>query len=233
MAALLGTTEAIVRIVSRGQVYEQVYLVNDSDESGSKLSQGLENALIGIYRTSLDLLADSGSLFSQNTARRTLEAILNPGNVSGGLSSLATQEDELLRDVQACETRRSAAADDRMVGMLDCLNAPLVRVDENVQMLLDKTTEQELNDLLKQISTVQFGKHHDNVKTSRTPGTGEWLLENEAFRRWEETDSSGIFWLQGSRPCLPSHISITIMLTYISWYRKDIPHIASCRPNQG
>ncbi|KAJ5329610.1 Pfs NACHT and ankyrin domain protein [Penicillium brevicompactum] len=198
MGALLGTTEAIVRIVSRGQVYEQVYLNNDSDEAESKLSQGLENALIGIYRTSLDLLADSGSLFSQNTARRTLEAILNPGNVSGGLSSLSAQEDELLRDVQACETRRSAAADDRMIGMLDCLNAPLVRVDENVQKLLDKTDENDRQDLLEKISTVKFGKHHDNVRETRTPGTGEWLLQNEAFHHWEETSSSGIFWLQGS-----------------------------------
>jgi hypothetical protein len=33
------------------------------------------------------------------------------------------QEDELLRDVQACESRRSAQADDRMIGMLDRLNA--------------------------------------------------------------------------------------------------------------
>ncbi|KAL3477404.1 ankyrin repeat-containing domain protein [Aspergillus californicus] len=198
MGALLGTTEAIVRIVSRGQVYEQVYLVNDCDEAGSKLSQSLEGALIGIYRTSLDLLADSGSLFSQNTARRTLEAILNPGNVSGGLSALAAQEDELLRDVQACESRRSAAADDRMIGMLDCLNAPLVRVDENVQKLLDWTDEEDRKELLKQISAVQFGKHHDNVKETRTPGTGEWLLQDKDFQRWEETKSSGIFWLQGS-----------------------------------
>ncbi|CAG7925132.1 unnamed protein product [Penicillium olsonii] len=197
MGALLGTTESIVRIVSRGQVYEQVYLVN-STEDGGKLSQGLEGALIGIYRTSLDLLADSGSLFSQNTARRTLEAILNPGNVSGGLSSLAAQEDELLRDVQACETRRSAAADDRMIGMLDCLNAPLVRVDENVQKLLDKTDEDERMALLQKISPLHFGKHHDNVRETRTPGTGEWLLQDGSFRQWEESTSSGIFWLQGS-----------------------------------
>ncbi|CAG7956910.1 unnamed protein product [Penicillium salamii] len=197
MGALLGTTESIVRIVSRGQVYEQVYLVNSS-EDGGKLSQGLEGALIGIYKTSLDLLADSGSLFSQNTARRTLEAILNPGNVSGGLSSLAAQEDELLRDVQACETRRSAAADDRMIGMLDCLNAPLVRVDENVQKLLDKTDEEERMKLLQKISPLQFGKPHDNVRETRTPGTGEWLLQDGDFRRWEESTSSGIFWLQGS-----------------------------------
>lgn len=202
MGALLGTTEAIVRIVSRGQVYEQVYLVNDSSEAGSKLSQSLEGALIGIYRTSLDLLADSGSLFSQNTARRTLEAILNPGNVSGGLSALASQEDELLRDVQACESRRSAAADDRMIGMLDLLNAPLIRVDENVQKLLEHTEEEHRMKLLQKISPVQFGKHHDNVKETRTPGTGEWLLNSQELQRWEEENSSGMFWLQGSRKLL-------------------------------
>lgn len=211
MGALLGTTEKIVRIVSRGQVYEQVYLVAGSETSSDKLSQSLEGALTGIYRTSLDLLADSGDLFTKNTARRTLEAVLNPGNVSGGLSDLAAQEDELLRDVQACESRRSAAADDRMIGMLDCLNAPLVRVDENVQKLLDRTNKRDRMDLLKSVSTVQFGQQHDDVKQRRTPGTGEWLLQDQAFNGWEESNQTGIFWLQGSRefsmifdgPCIP------------------------------
>ncbi|KAH8422320.1 uncharacterized protein LDX57_000077 [Aspergillus melleus] len=122
MAALLGTTEKLGRIISRGQIYEQVYLVNAPGSTEDKLSESLESALIRIYSTSLDLPAVSGDL-SKNTAHRTLEALVNPGHLSSGLSALAQQEDELLRDVQACETRRSAAADDRMIVMLDALNA--------------------------------------------------------------------------------------------------------------
>lgn len=199
MAALLGATEKIVRIVSRGQVYEQVYLSNVPGSPEDKLSKGLQDALLRIYTTSLELLADSGGLFSKNTAHRTLDAILNPGNVSSGLSALAQQEDELLRDVQACETRRSAAADDRMIGMLDALNAPLTRVDKNVQTLLEGMEKEGRIALLEWISSVPFGDHHGNVKEGRTPGTGEWLLQDSNFCSWEEASSSGIFWLQGSR----------------------------------
>ncbi|GAQ39380.1 Pfs, NACHT and Ankyrin domain protein [Aspergillus niger] len=198
MAALLGATEKIVRIVSRGQVYEQVYLSNVPGSPEDKLSKGLQDALLRIYTTSLELLADSGGLFSKNTAHRTLDAILNPGNVSSGLSALAQQEDELLRDVQACETRRSAAADDRMIGMLDAMNAPLTRVDKNVQTLLEGMEKEGRIALLEWISSVPFGDHHGNVKEGRTPGTGEWLLQDSNFCSWEEASSSGIFWLQGS-----------------------------------
>ncbi|KAF7175044.1 hypothetical protein CNMCM7691_005512 [Aspergillus felis] len=198
MAALLAVTEKVVRIVSRGQVYEQVYLIDTSGTSEDKLSKSLQDALVKIYSTSLELLADSADLFSTNTARRTLKAILNPGHVSGGLSALAEQEDELLRDVQACESRRSAQADDRMIGMLDRLNAPLTRVDENVQSLLGQISQSHRTVLLEWISPIKFGEHHYNVKEKRTPGTGEWLLQNERFRDWEKTSSSGIFWLQGS-----------------------------------
>lgn len=201
MAALLGTTEKVVRIISRGQVYEQVYLIDTPGAPEDKLSKNLQDALVKIYSTSLELLADSGDLFSKNTARRTLEAIFNPGHISGGLSDLAEQEDELLRDVQACESRRSAQADNRMIGMLNALNAPLTRVDENVQHLLEQVDEGERIGLLEWISPIPFGKHHDNVKDKRTSGTGEWLLQNQEFRTWEETNKSGIFWLQGSRKC--------------------------------
>ncbi|KAL4894380.1 ankyrin repeat-containing domain protein [Aspergillus ambiguus] len=198
MAALLGATEKIVRIISRGQVYEQVYLSNVPGSPEDKLSKGLQDSLLKIYTTSLELLADSGGLFSKNTARRTLDALLNPGSVSSGLSSLAAQEDDLLRDVQACESRRSAAADNRMVGMLDALNAPMTRVDKNVQTLLEGMEKQRRIELLEWISPVPFGDHHGNVKERRTPGTGEWLLRDESFCKWERADSSGVFWLQGS-----------------------------------
>ncbi|RAK82850.1 hypothetical protein BO79DRAFT_260794 [Aspergillus costaricaensis CBS 115574] len=109
----------------------------------------------------------------------------------------STEEHEL-RDVQACETRRSAAADDRMIGMLDALNAPLTRVDKNVQTLLEGMEKEGRIALLEWISSVPFGDHHGNVKEGRTPGTGEWLLQDSDFCSWEEASSSGIFWLQGS-----------------------------------
>ena len=197
MAALLATTEKIVRVISRGQVYESVYLKNTPATPTDNLSKNLKGALTTIYTTSLDLLAESGSLFSKNTAKRTLQALINPGKVSGGLSAISEQEDDLMRDVSACEVRRSANADDSMIGMLDALNAPMKRVDEGIQHLLQNMDEGKRIEMLEWISPVPFGKNHNNVKEKRTPGTGVWLLQHEDFRKWEQSGSS-IFWLQGS-----------------------------------
>ncbi|KAF7162457.1 hypothetical protein CNMCM5623_007748 [Aspergillus felis] len=103
--ALLATTERVVRITSRAQVNENVYLPQDPDAELSPVQTNLEAALVTIYKTALDLLAESGTLLSASTARRTLEAIVNPGKAKGNLSSLVEQEDELLRGVQACESQ--------------------------------------------------------------------------------------------------------------------------------
>lgn len=164
MGALLATTEKIVRITSRGQVYEQVYLPQDPSASLDSIQQSLESALTQIYTSSLDLLAESGKLFSSGAARRTLEAIVHPGKMSGSLADLGAQEDELLRDTQACESRRSAEADDRMIKMLQAFNDPLNRMDEGISHLLEHMNQSDRIEMLEWISPVPFGKHHDNVK---------------------------------------------------------------------
>lgn len=211
MGALLATTEKIVRITSRGQVYEQVYLPQDPSASLDSIQQSLESALTQIYTSSLDLLAESGKLFSSGTARRTLEAIVHPGKMSGSLADLGAQEDELLRDTQACESRRSAEADDRMIKMLQAFNDPLNRMDEGISHLLEHMNQSDRIEMLEWISPVPFGKHHDNVKEKRTPGTGEWLLQHHDFRDWEEKKSPVLFWLQGSPGTGKTYLTSTVI----------------------
>ncbi|KAI9043149.1 putative ferric reductase transmembrane component [Aspergillus affinis] len=208
MAALLTTTEKIVSVISRGQVYENVYLKNQT--VADDLSKNLQSALTRIYSTSLDLLADSGGLFSKKTASRTLHAILNPGKASGGISSINSQEDDLMRDVSACEVRRSANADDSMIEMLNALNAPMKQVDEGIQHLLTKMKAKERIQMLEWISAIPFGKNHNNVKGRRTPDTGKWLLEHDDFRNWDQGESS-IFWLQGSLGTGKTYLTSTVI----------------------
>ncbi|CEN61006.1 hypothetical protein ASPCAL07675 [Aspergillus calidoustus] len=198
MCALLATTERIVRITSRGQVYEQVYLPTEPGVEMQSIQKQLEGALLQIYTTSLELLADSGKLLDSNTARRTIEAIVNPGKFQGQLSGLKEDEEELLLDVQACEVQRSSDADNTMIDMLKTFNDPIVRIDEGVAHLLAHMNESDRIEMLEWISPVPFGKHHDGVSEDRTPGTGDWLLTHEDFRKWETKNSSLLFWLQGS-----------------------------------
>ncbi|KAL3460118.1 ankyrin repeat-containing domain protein [Aspergillus heterothallicus] len=198
MCALLATTERIVRITSRGQVYEQVYLPTEPGVELQSIQKQLEAALLKIYTTSLELLADSGKLLDSNTVRRTIEAIVNPGKFQGQLSGLKEDEEELLLDVQACEVQRSSDADNTMIDMLKTFNDPILRVDEGVAHLLAHMNESDRIEMLEWISPVPFGKHHDGVSEDRTPGTGDWLLKHEDYQDWEKYASSLLFWLQGS-----------------------------------
>ncbi|KAJ5352349.1 hypothetical protein N7452_001323 [Penicillium brevicompactum] len=222
MGALLAATERIVRITSRGQVYEQVYLPQARDTPLDGVQKGLESSLLQIYTTSLDLLVRSGDLLSAGTAKRTLEAIVNPGQVSDSVSDLGKQEDELLRDVQACESKRSAAADERTNAMLEALNAPMTRIDEGVSRLLQHMNESERISMLEFISPIPFGKHHDNIKEERVPGTGEWLMQNAEFRSWEDKSSSGLFWLHGSPGTGKTYVTSRVV-DHIQDRMSDLP----------
>lgn len=196
MCALLASVEKIVRIVNRGRVYELVYTPENTPEDALQI---LQAALVKLYKALLELLANSSKLFSENTAKRTVYAILNPNKTSGILSTVAERETDLGRDVQACESRRSSAINNRLVKMLHGLNAPLTRVDKGVCALLEHVDENERLEILEWISAIPYGKHHNAVKESRTFHTCEWLLQHERFREWEDTSSSAVLWLQGSR----------------------------------
>ncbi|KAL5331179.1 hypothetical protein ACEPPN_000708 [Leptodophora sp. 'Broadleaf-Isolate-01'] len=70
--------------------------------------------------------------------------------------------------------------------------------DPRVSDLLERVEEKEQLEILKWISPIEYGKHHNRVKEDRTPDTCEWLLEDGRFRKWEDASSSVILWLQGS-----------------------------------
>lgn len=69
----------------------------------------------------------------------------------------------------------------------------MARVDAGVSHLLNRVDENERGELLKWISKVPFGKHHDEIREKRTPGTGDWLIQREDFNSWKDRDSSVLF----------------------------------------
>ncbi|KAJ5902125.1 hypothetical protein N7495_002653 [Penicillium taxi] len=148
MVAMLATTEKIVRAISRGQVCG-LFILKVCPLRDDELCKNLESGLTASYTTSLDLLTESEVLFSTDTAKHTLEAILNPRKPPGSVSTFSEQEDELLRDVEACETRRKINADDGMIGMLHTLNTSIAGMDEDIQHLLQNANEHECIEMLE------------------------------------------------------------------------------------
>jgi hypothetical protein len=227
MCALLASTERIVRIIKRGQVYELVYTIENTPKVAL---ENLRSALVELYSASLKLLANSKDLLSKNSAARTVYAILNPGESADLFSKLADMETRLGSEVQACESGRSAAADASLLDLLRGLDAPLTRVDETVCTLLEQVNANEQLEILEWISAIPYRKHHNTVKEARAADTCRWLLERNRFREWEDTSSSVILWLQGSRKSAVTLRLRDWKLTFVSRRRQDFPHVNGHRP---
>ncbi|QYT06145.1 Ankyrin repeat protein [Trichoderma simmonsii] len=200
-AALLGTVQWFARIVRRGQIYEAIY--NASDE---KAIRNLYDALLDVYKTALELLASSDTLFDSRVARQALKAVLRPDNATGKVKDLSKKEQQLSTEVQACEALRSATStketyDDlkELKKQLDQLSSPLLRMDKRVATLLEKLEEKEFDEMMHFISSEMFGKSHAAVTDTRIEHTGDWILVNRDFRAWQEiSSSSAVLCLKGT-----------------------------------
>ncbi|KAL7782096.1 hypothetical protein V8C43DRAFT_310567 [Trichoderma afarasin] len=200
-AALLGTVQWFTRIVRRGQIYEATY--NTSDE---KAIRNLYDALLDVYKTALELLASSDTLFDSRVARQALKAVLKPDDATGKVKDLSKKEQQLSIEVQACEALRSATSSketydnlNELKKQLDQLSSPVLRTDKRVATLLEKLEERELDDLKHFISSEMFGKSHVAVTDTRIEHTGDWLLANRDFRAWQEiSSSSAVLCLKGT-----------------------------------
>ncbi|KAL7907802.1 hypothetical protein GGI35DRAFT_481449 [Trichoderma velutinum] len=193
-AALLGTVQWFARIVRRGQIYEALY---DAETTDGKAVEILYDTLIDVYKTALELLASSDTLFDSGIARQTLSAILRPDSATGKVKDLFEKEQWLSMDVQACEASRSTISSKQgndnlkeLKKQLDQLSSPLPRIDQSVASLLEKMEEKQMDELLNFISSEMFGKSHAAVIEARIEHTGDWLLANKEFRAWQEMSSS-------------------------------------------
>jgi hypothetical protein len=200
MCALLASVEKITHVVRRGQVYETL-LSREKKALGAAI-ENLQSSLIQLYMSAWELLADSTSLFSTNTAMRFMNTLVHPDQSTGALSQLEKLETALQHDAQVFGLVRGDHLDKRLRRLVEGLAAPLYRVDDGIAILLDQLGESEHEKILNWLSTVPYGKHHRAVRELRTKDTCHWLLEQDQFRTWESVHSVSLLWLQGARELL-------------------------------
>lgn len=194
-AAILGCSEKVLSIVRRGKVYEVIYLSNAN--TLVPVQEVLERSLVDVYTKSLDLLAHVGQRLAGGY-RDILLAIISPGAAEVLMADLVKSENNLITAAQACEVVRSADADEHLNTLLNSLSEPLTQINDKMGDLLEEAEEHELLDALESFSRIDFGDQHRIRAESRTPGTGEWLLQHTKFQEWEQVPASTILWLQGT-----------------------------------
>ncbi|GLB07793.1 hypothetical protein AtubIFM57258_003158 [Aspergillus tubingensis] len=187
MTALLGALERILQATYRGRLYESAYATEDGD-----IPDPLRRDLVNVYRAVLELFSNSINMLSGSKWAMILDAVFDKG--SDLFSDLIAKEKELADTAQAC----SAAQGRKAIHHLQDIQGHLPRIEAQVVECLKELKAREAREILEWVSTVQYRAHHNHVRNNRTLGTGEWLLQKDAFRDWEESSSSAVLWLRGS-----------------------------------
>lgn len=204
MAALAGTIQLFTRIVCRGQVYEILY--NNAISTKEGTVSNLRNALVDLYVSAIQLLAQSGTLFESGIVRQTLNTILRPEQAAGLISDLLEKERMLSYEVQSYEALRNEEATKQIdeglrnvLAKLDVISSPLTRIDGGVAKLLENVNDYQLEKIMDFISSEQFGRGHATIKDTRIKNTGDWLINHESFQDWQcIASSSTLLCLQGT-----------------------------------
>ncbi|KAL6863670.1 hypothetical protein J3F83DRAFT_745218 [Trichoderma novae-zelandiae] len=190
LAAIFGCAEEVLRLIRHGRVYEDVYL---SGDSCSAATQNLQDALVGLYKSLMELLAHAFTRLSEGQGRQFLRALVSGGQGAKLVSALAEQERKVSIAAQGC----GAIASQEHQQLLKSLDEPLRNVEDTVRKLVEKIDHGELEQALEYISNIPIGEHQQEKHDSRTPTTCEWLLDCSKFLEWEESDCSSTLWLQG------------------------------------
>ncbi|KAF7559480.1 hypothetical protein G7046_g4676 [Stylonectria norvegica] len=221
MGAILVIVETTCRLVLRCRVYESIYCAKtiDTQETlGSKCLAQFREEVVTLYTAILRTLATCYSALSKTTLGRTIGGILRPGSIQELVNELSGLERRVGYEVQACEGLVHRAASDRLSQLLRNFDSPLFRVEEKVSKLLAMISEDEHWDMAAWMSTVLFGKHHQEVSRLRTQHTCEWLLQHERFKEWHETSSCAIMLIYG----LPGAGKTFLVSRVVDWVRNGL-----------
>jgi len=209
MEDLVVISEKLSCLISRGAIYERIY--QPGKMSGEAVGN-LDNALVKLYATILQMMALCHRLFNKNTAKRAVHAIFKPNELSRLLEKCEKLEVTVEYETHNCERTRSQAADDTSKTLLESLREPILRIDERVLSLLEDVEEEERLKILEWTSKVLYGFNHQTVVEKRTPGTCQWLLSHTRYKDWQGESASTILWLCGTGESTYPWVLITFLL---------------------
>lgn len=196
MGNLVITIDKLSYLIHRGAIYEKLY---PPEISSTDVDDNLHGAMIGLYATILRSIALCHRLFTRSTTKRAMHALFNPGHVSEILKECDKLEQRVEYEAHNCERTRSQEADAEAKKLLGMLEEPVLRTDERVFKLLERTEERDRLDILDWVSKVLYGSNHQRVTDSRATGTCEWLVTHKSYQEWQSESASIILWLYGNR----------------------------------
>lgn len=192
---LFSGLERVSFLGLRVRVYEQLYLSETIENENASVAQ-LKQALVPLCREMLVFLATAIKRFSKTIIAHTIAALFDPSAVSDLLTSINFRASQA--DIEASNCERFLNLEDREK-LHNLVTEELINIDARIEGLWVRLLETERSELLQWLSPIHYASDHDFAKSGRVVDTGSWLLKRQAFRRWEESNVSEIFWLHGIR----------------------------------
>ena len=202
MGDLIIAIEKLSCLIHRGAIYERLYKPEIIPADAINLHDPINNlndAMVELYAMMLRMMSLCHRLLDKKFPGRILHALFKPDDISVFIKKCKDLEEEVEHEAHNCERTRSQEADAESIRLLNILQAPILRTDERVFRLLERTKSRECIEILDWMSGVLYGDNHETVKEKRTAETCQWLLNHGRYQEWHDTSASIILWLCGNR----------------------------------
>ncbi|KAJ5964770.1 Mur ligase C-terminal [Penicillium vulpinum] len=195
-AAILMTADILVRTIRCGKTYESIFREKIKDQH-TNLWADFQSALLKLYVASLRLLVYALRQCDKRTGRRLVNALLNPSEAKDQVSDLESCRSHLREVILDCRSKIEDDVDATVMEFLEKFSMFNSVIEQRFDELFERLDKQEVMEILNWISQYRELDRHHLKADARTPETCGWILESSAFKKWEQSISPAVVWLQG------------------------------------
>lgn len=192
------TADILVRTIRCGKTYESIFREKIKNQYAD-LWTDFQSALLKLYVASLRLLIYALRQCDKRTGRRLVNALLNPSKAQDQISDLETCRSNLREVVMDCRSKIEDDVDATVMEFLEKFSMFNSVIEQRFDELFERLDKQEVMNILDWISPYRELDRHLIKAEARTPETCGWLLESSIFKKWEQSSSPAVMWLQGLR----------------------------------
>lgn len=218
--AMAENLEVVSRLIACYTVFEKLYL----SRSSGAIDQ-VEESLIKLYASILTFLAEAIRYYEDKTL-----GIMNfrTHHVIHKLTFIVRTFKSLLRDTENPMMQKMIAQEAEVLKLARLLDTEtliniqeiVVRLSEQARISEKTVQEQQMQEIRRWISSIDFTSLHETVCETRLAGTGKWLLDNPVYRSWRVSSSSSILLLHGIPGCGKTKLSSVVIDSFLSERQK-------------
>ncbi|KAJ5415114.1 hypothetical protein N7465_003809 [Penicillium sp. CMV-2018d] len=191
---LTGMAE-VASLLVRCDMYQQLYMAPDLALRPPE--DALDKLSACIVQTYAGLQSFLAFMVRRQRSKVKIDAAFKLENARSHMDKLSGSEKQLLQAADDCEKACDLSSRSDLRELLN-IAAEIPTIRHQVDLVMERISTKDEREFLEWISPIPYGKHHTFRKESRTHGTCEWLLQDEDFRKWRDSQSSAVLWLQGS-----------------------------------